>query len=467
MSVNKISEEELAKLNYSEAPVLKTAVPGPKTLEYLKRSDETESMARGGGRLPFIYEEARGATVKDVDGNILIDITAGVAVSSVGRCHPRVVEAMHEQMRKIMHASDLGSKHRTLLAEKVASIMPNGLKNHCISYFTQTGSGAVETAMAFARKITGRTQFVAFQGAYHGVWTSCGSLTTGNQYRKGTLKAPGIIHSLFPYYYRFPFKTGSMEACEDMCADYLDNLLNTPYTGADDVAAVILEPIQGEGGYIPLSPRFIERVKAACEKNGCLYIDDEVQAGAGRSGKMWVIEHTSVTPDIITWGKGMGGDMPMAGCTIRKELAKFIEAGSQPNTFAANGVASAVCMTNIDILTENGGALLDRVARLGAETVEYLKKAQAVTPFIGEVRGKGFMIGVELVADKTTREPLDGATVGQLIGTLLNKGVIMVPCGRYGNVFRFMPPLTITEELIKKSCDALMDAIREVAASKR
>jgi 4-aminobutyrate aminotransferase len=464
MSVNNILEEELAKLNYSEVPLLKTAVPGPKTLAYLQRSEETESMARGGGRLPFIYEEARGSTVKDVDGNVLIDITAGVAVSSVGRCHPRVIEAMREQMFKIMHASDLGSKHRTILAEKVASIMPNGLKNNCITYFTQTGSGAVETAMAFARKITGRSQFVAFQGAYHGIWTSSGSLTTGDQYRKGTLKVPGVIHALFPYYYRFPFKVNSMEECENMCADYLDTLLNTPYTGANDVAAVILEPIQGEGGYIPLSPLFIERVKAACEKNGCLYIDDEVQAGAGRSGKMWVLEHTSVTPDIITWGKGMGSDMPMAGCTIRRDLAKFIEEGSQPNTFAANGVAAAACMTNIEILTENDCALLDRVAIVGAETLEYLTKARTTTPFIGEVRGKGFMIGIELVADKTTKQPLDGKTVGRLIGALLNKGVIMVPCGRYGNVFRFMPPLTITKELIKKSCDALIASLNEVAS---
>ncbi|MDR0698445.1 MAG: aspartate aminotransferase family protein [Tannerella sp.] len=464
MSVNNILEEELAKLNYSEAPLLKTVVPGQKTLEYLRRSEETESMARGGGRLPFIYEEARGSTVKDVDGNILIDITAGVAVSSVGRCHPRVIEAMREQMFKIMHASDLGSKHRTLLAEKVASIMPNGLRNNCITYFTQTGSGAVETAMAFARKITGRSQFVAFQGAYHGIWTSSGSLTTGDQYRKGTLKVPGVIHALFPYYYRFPFKVNSMEECENMCADYLDTLLNTPYTGANDVAAVILEPIQGEGGYIPLSPQFIERVKAACEKNGCLYIDDEVQAGAGRSGKMWVLEHTSVTPDILTWGKGMGSDMPMAGCSIRRDLAKCIEDGSQPNTFAANGVAAAACMTNIDILTENDRALLSRVSTVGTETLDYLKKAQTTTPFIGEVRGKGFMIGIELVADKTTKQPLDGQTVGRLIGVLLNNGVIMVPCGRYGNVFRFMPPLTITRDLIKKSCDALIESLNEVAS---
>jgi 4-aminobutyrate aminotransferase len=460
-----ISEQELATLNYDEAPVMHTALPGPKTLEYLQRSEHTESMARGGGRLPFIYEEAKGSTVKDVDGNILIDITAGVAVSSVGRCHPRVIAAMEDQMHRIMHASDLGSKHRTILAEKVASIMPNGLKNNCITYFTQTGSGALETAMKFARKITGRQQFVAFHGAYHGVWTSCGSLTTGENYRRGNLKVPGIIHVPFPYDYRCPFNTKSKEACEEVCADYLDYLLNTPYTGADDVAAVILEPIQGEGGYIPLSPHFIQRVKAACEKHGALYIDDEVQAGAGRSGKMWAIEYSDVTPDIITWGKGMGSDMPMAGCTLRKDLGRQVDEGSHPNTFAANGVSSVACMTNIDILTENEGALLKRVEEIGRETLDYLRNAQLTTPYIGEVRGKGFMIGIELVADKTTREPLDSATIGRLIGLLLNKGIIMVPCGRYGNVFRFMPPLTITRALIKKSCDCLIESILEIAVS--
>lgn len=464
--ISAISEAELAKLNYSEAPIMVTPLPGPKTIEYLNRSEQTESMARGGGRFPFIFEEAKGSTVKCVDGNVLIDITAGVAVNSVGRCHPRVIAAMQEQMTKLMHASDIGSKQRTNLAEKVASIMPNGLKDNCITFFTQTGSDAVETAMKFARKVTGRTQFVAFHGAYHGVWTSSGSLTTGENYHKGNLHVPGIIHAPFPYDYRCPFGSTTKEESEDRCADYLDYLLNTPYTGADDVAAVIIEPIQGEGGYIPLSAKFLQRLKHICEKNGALFIADEVQAGAGRSGKMWAIECSDVTPDIMTWGKGMGGDMPMAGCTLRKDLGLQIAEGSQPNTFAANGVSAAVCMTNIDILTENNNALLDRVTTLGAETIATLQKAGETTPYIGQVRGKGFMIGIELVADKATREPLDKETIVQLVVALLNKGVLMVPCGRNGNVFRFMPPLTITRELVEKACTILIESLHEVAASK-
>ena len=464
--ISAISEAELAKLSYSEAPIMVTALPGPKTIEYLNRSVDTESMARGGGRFPMVFEQGKGATIKDVDGNVLIDITAGVAVTSVGRCHPRVMDAMQQQMGKLMHASDIGSSHRTVLAEKIASIMPNGLKNNCITFFTQTGSGAVETAIKFAKKVTGRQQIVAFHGAYHGVWTSSGSLTTGENYHRGNTHIAGVIHVPFPYDYRTPFGTKTKEECEDFCADYLDYVLNTPYTGADDVAAVILESIQGEGGYIPLSPRFLKRVKEACEKHGALYIADEVQAGAGRSGKMWAIECSDVTPDIITWGKGMGGDVAMAGCTIRRDLGLQIAEGSQPNTFAANGISAAACMANIDIITENNGALLDRVAKLGQETIQYLQDAIPSTPYLGEVRGKGFMIGIELVADKVSREPLDKDIVGQLIMTLLNKGVVMVPCGRNGNVFRFMPALTITKELIDKACAILIESLHEVAASK-
>ncbi|MDR2121999.1 MAG: aspartate aminotransferase family protein [Flavobacteriaceae bacterium] len=459
---SKTSEEELAKLNFSKAPSMVTSLPGAKTLEYLKRSDQTETMARGAGRFPFVFAQGKGSTVKCIDGNTMIDITAGVAVNSVGRCHPRVLEAIQKQMTHLMHASDGGSELRTRLAEKIASIMPNGLKNNCVTFFSQGGSGAVETAIKVAKKVTGRQQIIAFHGAYHGVWTASGSLTTGENYHKGNTHIPDVIHVPFPYFYRFPFGTKTKEECEDFCADYLDYLLNTPYTGADDVAAVILESIQGEGGYIPLSASFIEKVKAACEKNGALFIADEVQAGAGRSGKMWVVEYTNVTPDIITWGKGLGGDLPMAGCTVRKDLALKISEGSMPNTFAANGISAAVCMTNIDILTEEDNALLNRVAELGKETIERLQKAKETIPNIGEVRGRGLMIGIELVEDPFTRKPLSKDIIGEITIKMLNKGIIMLPCGRYGNVFRLMPPLTITRELLFKACDILVETIKEI-----
>lgn len=458
-----ISEKELAQLSYAEAPKMVTdTIPGKKTAAYLEGSINTESMARGGGRFPLVFAEGKGATVKDPDGNVYIDITAGVAVNSVGRCHPRVVAAMEKQMGSLMHASDISNVRRTDLAQKVASIMPAGLRENCITYFTQGGSGAVETAIKFVRKITGRTQIAAFHGAYHGVWCGCNSLTTGDQYRKGYGPfIPGVIHLPYPYCYRCCFGL-EYPSCELRCAQYVDYVLNTPYTGADDVGALIIEAQQGEGGYVPVPPEYFTIVKKACEKHGALYISDEVQAGAGRTGKMWCIEHTDVQPDMLTWGKGMGGDMPMAGLTIRKDLAAKIDDHSQPNTFAGNAVTAAACMANIDILTENDGALIKRAAVLGEEIKAQIKEGAKNIRVIGDVRGRGLMIGIEMVEDKKTREPLSRDKVGAIIMGMLSRGLIMVPCGRYGNVFRFMPPLILTRDQAGKAIEILLEVAKTV-----
>jgi len=458
-----ISEHELAKLSYPDAPRMVTEkVPGPITQKLLEDSSKYESMARGAGNFPCVYDEGLGSTVKDPDGNLFIDITAGVAVNSVGRRHPRVVKAIEGQLTKLMHATDMTNTRRIELAARVSGIMPAGLRGNCVSYFTQGGSGAVETAIKFARRVTGRTQIVAFHGAYHGVWCGSGSLTTGAQYRLGYgPPIPGVIHVPYAYCYRCCFNM-QYPACDLQCAKYVDYVLNTPYTAADDVAMLIIEPQQGEGGYVPPPPGYLEILKKACDKHGALFLADEIQAGTGRTGKMWSIEHSSVQPDMLTWGKGMGGDMPMAGLTLRRDLADKIPPGSQPNTFAGNAVAAVTAMTNMDIITENDNALIHRAAELGEEIKGWLLEGAADTRVIGDVRGRGLMIGIEMVKDKETREPLDPDKVGQIIFGLLNRGVIMVPCGRYGNVFRFMPPLTITREYCQKATQILLDVVRKI-----
>jgi len=458
-----ISENELAQLSYAVAPqMISAGVPGPKSQKCIVDSIEYESMARGGGRFPLVYEEGKGATIKDPDGNVYIDITAGVAVNSVGRCHPRVLKAMQDQMGSLMHAIDISNIKRTELARKVSSVMPSGLRDNCITYFTQSGSAAVETAIKFARKMTGRTQIAAFHGAYHGVFLGGNSLTTGDQYRKGFGPfIPGVIHLPYPYCYRCSFGL-EYPSCKLQCAHYVDYVLNTPYTGADDVAAVIIEAQQGEGGYVPAPPGYLEKVKEACEKHGALYISDEVQAGAGRTGKMWCIEHYDVEPDMITWGKGMGGDVSMAGLTMRKDLAAKIEDYSQPNTWAGNALNCAVSMTNIDILTENDNALIKRAGELGQEISRLLQEGGKDIQLIGEVRGKGLMTGVEMVEDKESRKPLNGDVMGKIVMEMLNKGIIMLPCGRNGNVFRFMPSLVITREHAFKAAEIFLDAVKKV-----
>jgi 4-aminobutyrate aminotransferase len=462
-----IKEKELAELSYPEAPKIVTkTVPGPKGQKVLANSHKYESMARGAGGFPLVFDEGRGATIKDPDGNIYIDITAGVAVTSVGRCHPRVQEAIKDQMGRLMHGGDMSNTRRTELARKVSKVMPKGLRGKCVSYFTQGGSGAVETAIKFARKITGRTQIVAFHGDYHGVWCGSGSLTTGDQYRAGYGPfMPGVIHVPYAYCYRCCFGL-KYPSCKLQCAKYVDYVLNTPYTGADDVGMLIVEPLQGEGGYVVPPPGWLTMIKEACEKHGALLVSDEVQAGAGRTGKMWSIEHEGVEPDMLTWGKGMGGDMPNAGLSIRKDLARKIVESSQPNTFAGNAVTAATTITNIEILSENDFELVERAGKLGEQIKRWIKSGAKDTRTIGDVRGRGLMIGIEMVKDKETREPLDEDSVVNIIMGMLNRGLVMVPCGRFGNVFRFMPPLVLTKDHAQKASEILLETVKAVESGK-
>jgi 4-aminobutyrate aminotransferase len=447
-----VTETQLEALNFADAPKMVSAeFPGPKAAASLALSARTESMARGGGRMPVVMDRAFGVTFKDPDGNTFIDLSAGVGVSSVGRCHPKVVEAMRKQSESMMHAMDVASTKRTELAAKISEIMPDGLRGDCITFFTQSGSDALEAAVKFARRVTGRSQIIAFHGAYHGIWNASGALTTGTSYRKGW--APfmgGVIHAPYPYAYRFPFDT-SKKSAEQIAGEYVDYLLNTPYTAADDVAAVIVEPVQGEGGYVPPSPEFLQILRKACDKSGALLIVDEVQAGAGRTGKMWSVEHSGVKPDMLTFGKGVGGDVPMAGLVMRSDLAARIPDGSVPNTFAGNAVSAAVALTNISILQDPELDLVNRAHQLGLEAQERIRSFDS--PFVGEVRGRGLMIGIELVENKETREPLSGERLGKLMGYVVGHGVMMIPCGRYTNVMRVMPSLTIPRSLMFKALD--------------
>jgi len=455
-----ISEEELAKLSYPGAPEIVTKIPGPKAMKVLEEVPKYESLTRPGGADPPVWDEGLGATVKDPDGNLFIDPTAGVAVSAVGRRHPLVIKAMEKQMGKIMHACEAVHTRRTELAKKVSGVMPEGLRGRCVSYFTQSGSGAVETAIKFAHRVTGKSQIVAFHGAYHGVWCGSGALTTGDGYRGYGPMMPYVIHLPYAYCYRCCFGLMYPE-CGLQCAKYVDYVLNTPYTAADDIAALIIEPHQGEGGYVVPPPGYLEMIKKACDKKGVLFISDEVQAGAGRSGKMWSIEHSNVVPDMVTWGKGMGGDLPMAGLTLRADLASQLPESSQPGTFAGNALSSVVCMTNIDILTDKKYDLLGRTTQLGADAISELQAGARKTNIIGEVRGKGLFIGIELVKNKNTREPLPAETMGAILGELLNSGVIVVPCGRYHNVVRLMPSLVITREYLEKAISILLNICKK------
>ena len=455
-----ISEEELEALSFPDAPKIVTDVlPGPKSAALLEEVPNYESMTRGGGRFPLIFDTGKGVTVLDPDGNLYIDMTAGVAVNSVGRVHPDVIAAIERQSKVLMHGSDISNTKRGELAKKLVSIAPPGLRDNSVAYFTQSGSGAVETAVKYAKRVTGRHQIVAFHGAYHGTWHAANSLTTGEQFRAGYGPfMAGVIHVPYQYCYRCPFGL-ERSSCGVACAGYVDHVLNTPYTAADDVAAVIIEPLQGEGGYVLPDPEFVQTVKAACEKHGALFIADEVQAGAGRTGKMWSVEHAGVEPDMLTFGKGMGGDLPMAGVLMRRDLAAQLDDHSQPQTFAANALSAEVCMTNLRIIERDG--LVQRAAEVGEEAMQRLRAAAEDLEIIGDVRGRGLMIGVELVANRETREPISRDRTGAIVEALLQRGVIMVPCGRYGNIVRVVPSLTIPRSYLNAGIDIMLDVLRD------
>jgi 4-aminobutyrate aminotransferase len=455
-----IREAELKALSWEGAPKMVTEAPGPQVQALMAESAKYESFTRGGGGFPVILSDGKGVTVKDPDGNLYIDMAAGVAVNAVGRNHPKVLDAIRRQCDVIMHTTDITNPKRLELAKKVSSVMPDGLKGNCHTAVYQAGSDAVETAIKFARAATGRSQLIAFHGAYHGVWMGTAAMTTAYNYRHGWgPMMPGVQHLPYAYCYRCAFGK-EYPSCDLQCGKYVDEVLNGPYTGADDVAAVVIESQQGEGGYVAPPPEFLEMVKAACEKNGCLYVADEVQSGAGRTGRMWAIQYSGVQPDMLTWGKGMGGDMPMAGVSYRAEIEETLREGSQPSTFAGNAMSCEVAMTNIDLITDPETDLIGRAAALGEEIKGLFTDAMPNVPCIGDVRGNGLMVGIEVVADRKTKEPLAGEMIGEITFKLLNAGILMTPCGRHANVFRFMPPLTIPRDYAVKASEIMIDILK-------
>ena len=458
-----ISEAEIAKLSYEEAPKRVTdKLPGPKAQKILDEAQKYETPTRMSLFMgPLVLDEARGATVKDPDGNIFIDTIAGVAVSSVGRVNPRIVEVVKEQAAKLMHSGTVTNARGVELAKKVSGIMPEGLRGKCFTNFTQGGSDAVETAIKYARAITGKSQIIAFEGGYHGVWCGSLALTSRHRFQHGWGPLiPGVHHMPYGYCYRC-FAGLKYPSCELACAKYLDYKLNTAGTGAGDVAAIFVEPIQAEGGYTPPPPEFLGIVKAACEKAGALFVADEIQAGAGRTGKMWACEHYGIVPDILLFGKGIGCDMPMAGVTVHEKYRDKLPMATQPNTFEQNAVSSAVASANIDILTDKDMDLIGRAAVVGEEMKNRFIEAAKDIKIIGDVRGKGFMIGVELVDDRETRKPF--SNIPSILGKGIERGIILVPCGRDDNVLRFMPSLVISRAHFNKAIDIVLDILREEA----
>jgi 4-aminobutyrate aminotransferase len=460
-----ISEERLAALSYATMPKMVTnTLPGPASSAVLERAMKAQSPTRPSVRGRLVIESAMGAGFQDPDGNTFIDMSAGVAVSSVGRNHPKVVTAIREQCEKLMHSAGLVNDTTVRLAEKLNSTMPDGLRDQCFTWFGMSGSAAVETALKFAKAITGRSQIVAFEGAYHGVFHGSLALTTRENFRArfGPLM-PGVMHLPYPYCYRC-FAEMKQPDCGTLCGKYLKHKLTTPNTGADDVAAVIIESMQADGGYIDPPPEFMKMVRDVCTEKGILLIIDEIQAGGGRTGKMWAHEHFGIVPDMMVWAKAVGGDLPLSGLTIHERYREKLPLASQVITGAENALANVVALANLEILTDPEDDLIGRAAIVGEELKAMLREMAAKSRFMDDVRGRGLFIGIELVSDKETRTPLDLKRVGAILQKCEGQGVRIMSCGRYGSTIRLMPPLTATRAHLREGIRALASAVAAVEA---
>jgi len=452
--------EEFADLSFADAPRIIVKPPGPKAKELLEEQKRVDSRAVYYPTvIPTAWDEGKGATLKDVDGNIYIDFVAGISVLNVGHSNPYVVEAVKRQLDKLTHALDIPTPQRIQLIEKLVQIAPAGLKgNSKVLFGGPTGSDAIEGALKIAKFNTKHHTFLAFHGGYHGMTGGSLSVTSKKAYRTGYLPLfPDIHFAPYAYCYRCPFGKEYPE-CEMQCVRYVEYLFRDPESGLADPAAIIVEPIQGEGGYIVPPDDYLKELRRICDENSVLMIVDEIQTGFGRTGKMFACEYDDVTPDVMTIAKAVGGiGLPLSGCVMRKGLDTW-EPGGHLGTFRGNVLACVAGLAAISFTEEKG--LVERSDREGAYMLKRLKDLQEETKTIGDVRGKGMMVAAEFVEDNRTKKPAI-ELVKKIQLKCLERGVLVWKAGHWPNVIRFMPPLVITHEHIDKGLDAFSDAVKE------
>jgi len=445
-----------------EVPLIRVEPPGPMARSVVARDSEVlvQSYVRW---VPLVVKEAHGAIVEDVDGNKYIDLNAGIAVMNVGHSHPKVVEAIKRQAERFQHYSltDFYYEEAVTAAEKLIGISPVDSPR---VFFANSGTESIEGSLKFARYFFegSRQYFIAFLGAFHGRTYGSLSLTASKaHYRKGfSPLMPGVVHVPYPYPYRCPFRTDDPLECGEAVLGYIEDWIFHKLVDPSEVAAFVVEPIQGEGGYVVPPDNFLPGLRKLADKNGILIIDDEVQAGMGRTGRWFAIEHWNVKPDIIALAKAIGGGLPLGAIVTRGDIAGKLAKGSHANTFGGNPIALAAMSAVIDVIKEE--RLLERASRLGEEALRFLNELKDKYEIIGDVRGKGLMIGVELVRDRKTKEP-GARELAQVIEKAFKRGVVVIGSGL--STIRIAPPLVIEEEHLFKALNILADVIKEVNSS--
>ena len=444
-----------------DAPKFVVPHPGPKTREELERLRKAESRAAlSFGMSPeiLVVERAQGAVIEDVDGNLFLDFVAGFGSLNAGHCHPKVVSAMQKQAGQVHQAMSLGARVRNEFLEKVLSLHSGAAPKRII--LGSSGSEAAETALKMARRATGRDEVVAFTGAFHGRTLGAVALMGRKNQREGlgTL-VPGVHHVPYPYPYRNPFGDGA-EQCAKGTIRYIDEFLKNPASGWGEVAAIIIEPVQGNGGMIPAPVGFLKALREVCDRHGTLLIVDEVMSGFCRTGKMFAYQHEDVEPDLIVMGKSISGGLPLAACVARKEIADASNPGTESSTYAGNLMSCAAGLAAIDVYEEEN--LSARSLEMGSYFMRSLEELSERHSIVGEVRGRGLMVAVELVSDRATREPLRLARKASDMA--LKKGLLIYPGGHHGNVLAFLPPLIIDKAQVNTAVGVVDEVLLELNA---
>ena len=436
------------------APRIITELPGPEAARLID-SDARYLSPSYTRDYPLVVRRGEGSVIEDVDGNLFLDFTAGIAVCSTGHCHPRVVAAVQEQAARLIHMSgtDFYYQPQRDLARKLAELAP-GEKPKKV-FFTNSGAESVEAAFKLARYHTGRPYMIAFYGAFHGRTMGALSLTGSKvvQRRGFDPLVPDVEHVDFGDCYRCPLNL-EYPSCRIECVRHIETTLFKRTVPPEKVAAIIVEPIQGEGGYLVPPPEFHRDLKALAERHGILYIADEVQTGMGRTGRMFAIEHWGVEPDIICLAKGIASGMPLGAIIAPADVMDW-ERGSHASTFGGNPVSCAAALETIALLEEG---LMENAARVGAYMIDRLRDMAARHPLIGDVRGLGLMIGVELVRDRATKERAASAR-NELIQRCFRKGLLMLGCGE--SSMRFCPPLILTRDEAAAGLKIFEEALTE------
>lgn len=432
-------------------PHIKTELPGPNARAMLER-DKPVSSPSYPRDYPFVMSHGRGTEVWDVDGNRFLDFMSGIAVCSTGHAHPKVVEAVKAAADKFLHiSSDYWHENMTALTERLAKHAPLG--EPVMSFLCQSGTESVEGAIKLARYVTGRPRYIGFLGSFHG--RTMGSLSfTSSKYtqQKGFAPTmPGVTHVPYPNTYR-PLFAGKDQG--KAVLDYIRMLFerNVPPT---EVAAILVEPVQGEGGYLVPPDGFLAGLRAICDEHGILLIFDEVQSGVGRTGKMFACEHWGVQPDILTSAKGLGSGLPIGAFMAKKRIMEKWARGAHGNTYGGNPLSCAAAIATLDLVESQYAA---NAAKVGEYFMTRLRALQLEYPCIGEVRGRGLMIGMELIETDSERTPAR-ALIDRLVTRAYHNGLLLLSCGV--STLRFMPPLCVTTDEVDEALDLLRNALDE------